>query len=147
MPKRMLKIANSGRLAELDIVSYGRRGRHTPLQFNAGQLDQIARTVRGVPEVMIKISGGGKNPGAVQAHFSYIDRHGKLDVYTDDGERLQGKGVADHLVDDWNLESARGQYRPATKSGQGDRRSKQVYNIVLSMPGGTPPEKLLAATQ
>src|SRR5690349_11045451 len=92
MPKRILNIPDSGRLAELDIVSYGRRGRHTPLQFSPAQVAQIERTVRGVPEVMIKVSGRGKSPDAVRAHFAYIDRHGKLDVYTDDGERLQGKG-------------------------------------------------------
>jgi hypothetical protein len=146
MSKRV-NVASGGRLAELDIVSYGRRGRHTPLQFNPAQLDQIGRTVSGVPEVMVKVSGGGKGADAVQAHFAYIDRHGKLEVHTDEGERLQGKAVADYLVDNWNLEAGKGQYRPGPKAGEKDRRPKQVHNIVFSMPAGTPPEKLLAATQ
>jgi hypothetical protein len=96
---------------------------------------------------MIKVSGGGKNPGAVRAHLAYIDRHGKLDVYTDDGERLRGKAVAADLVDDWNLDVGKGQYRPQSKSAESDRRPKQVFNIVFSMPAGTHPQKLLAATQ
>lgn len=146
MPKRA-SLPSGGRLAELDIVSYGRRGRHTPLQFSPEQLDQIGRTVSGVPEVMIKISGGGKSADAVQAHFAYVDRHGNVEVHTDEGERLQGKAVADHLVDDWNLEAGKGQYRPGPKAGEKDRRPKQVHNIVFSMPEGTPPQKLLAATQ
>jgi hypothetical protein len=127
-------------------VSYGRRGRHTPLQFNQAHLEQIGRTVSGVPEVMVKVSGGGKSADAVQAHFAYIDRHGKLEVRTDEGEKLQGKNVADYLPDDWNLEAAKGQYRPGPKAGEKDRRPKQVHNIVFSMPAGTPPQKLLAAT-
>jgi len=146
MPKRV-NLPSSGRLAELDLVSYGRRGRHTPLQFTTAQLEQIGRTVSGVPEVMVKVSGGGKSADAVQAHFAYIDRHGKLDVHTDEGEKLQGKEVADYLVDDWNLDAGKGQYRPGPKAGEKDRRPKQVHNIVFSMPAGTPPEKLLAATQ
>ena len=146
MPKRV-SLSSSGRLAELDLVSYGRRGRHTPLQFSPAQLDQIGRTVSGVPEVMIKVSGGGKSVDAVQAHFAYIDRHGKLEVHTDEGEKLRGKEVADYLVDDWNLDAGKGQYRPGPKAGEKDRRPKQVHNIVFSMPAGTPPEKLLAATQ
>jgi hypothetical protein len=145
MPKRV-SLPSGGRLSELDLVSYGRRGRHTPLQFNQAHLEQIGRTVSGVPEVMVKVSGGGKSADAVQAHFAYIDRHGKLEVRTDEGEKLQGKNVADYLPDDWNLEAAKGQYRPGPKAGEKDRRPKQVHNIVFSMPAGTPPQKLLAAT-
>ena len=146
MPKRV-SLAGSGRLAELDLVSYGRRGRHTPLQFTSAQLEQIGRTVSGVPEVMVKVSGGGRSADGVRSHFAYIDRHGKLEVHTDEGEKLQGKDMADHLVDDWNLDAGKGQYRPGPKAGETDWRPKQVHNIVFSMPAGTPPEKLLAATQ
>jgi type IV secretory pathway VirD2 relaxase len=103
--------------------------------------------VRGVPEVVVKVSGGGKSAAAVKAHLSYIDRHGKLEVRTDEGEILQGRAVAQHLADIWNLEAGRGQYRPQPKPGTTDRRPKQVHNIVFSMPRGTPPEKLLLATQ
>jgi hypothetical protein len=130
----------SARLAELDLVSHGRRGRHAPLQFSHPQMEQIGRTVRGVPEVMVKVSGGGKSAAAVKAHLAYIDRHGKLEI-------LQGKATAKHLTEVWNLEAGRGQYRPEPKSGQIDRRPKQVHNLVFSMPKGTPPEKLLLATQ
>ena len=146
MPKRRVNVPSSGRVAELDIVSYGRRGRHTPLQFTSAQIEQVERTARGVPEVMIKVSGG-KNAEAVRAHLAYIDRHGKLEVHTDDGQQFQGKAVAAFLVDDWNLDVAKGQYQLASKAGEKDRRPKQVYNVVFSMPAGTPPEKLLSATQ
>ncbi len=137
----------SRRLAELDLVSYGRRGRHTPFEFSHTQLEQIGRTVRGVPEVMVKVSGGGKSAAAVKAHLAYIDRHGRLEVHTDEGEILQGRVAAHHLADIWNLEAGRGQYRPEPKPGTMDRRPKQVHNLVFSMPKGTPPEKLLLATQ
>ena len=146
MSKRV-SLPSGGRLSELDLVSYGRRGRHTPLHFTTAQLDQIGRTVSGVPEVMVKVSGGGKSADAVQAHLAYIDRHGQLEVHTDEGEKLQGRDVADYLVDDWNLDAGKGQYRPGPKAGEKDRRPKQVHNIVFSMPEGTPPKKLLAATQ
>ena len=73
MSKRV-SLPSGGRLAELNLVSYGRRGRHTPLQFTPAQLEQIGRTVSDVPEVMVKVSGGGKSADAVQAHFAYIDR-------------------------------------------------------------------------
>jgi hypothetical protein len=96
---------------------------------------------------MVKVSGGGKTAGAVKAHLAYIDRHGKLEVHTDEGEILQGKAVAAHLIEVWDLEAGRGQYRPEPEPGKIDRRPKQVHNIVFSMPKGTPPEKLLRATQ
>jgi len=147
MPKRIVRVPTSGRLAELDLVSYGRRGTHTPVQFTVAHIEQIERTVRGVPEVLIKVSGGGKSAAAVQAHLAYIDRHGRLEVLTDEGETLKGKGVAEYLVDDWNLYVGKGQYWPAAQTGAKDRRPKQVHNLVFSMPAGTEPTKLLAATQ
>lgn len=117
------------------------------MQFSRAQLEQIGRTVRGVPEVMIKVSGGGRCAAAVKAQLAYIDRHGKFEVHTDEGERLQGQGIAERLVDDWNLEAGKGQYRPEPKKGKKDRRLKQVHHIVFSMPASTPPAKLLAATR
>jgi hypothetical protein len=101
MAKRV-DLPASGQLTELDLVSYGRRGRHAPLEFSRAHLDQIGRTVSGAPEVMVKVSGGGKSAAAVKAHLSYIDRHGKLEVHTDRGEILQSKAVAQHLTDVWN---------------------------------------------
>ena len=145
MSKRRLDVPSSGRVAELDLVSYGRRGRHTPLEFSHAQMEQIARTVRGDPEVLVKVSGGAKSCDAARAHLAYIDRSGKLEVHTDEGEALQGKGVAQYLVNDWHLDVGKGQYRPTL--AEKDRRPKQVHNIVFSMPAGTPPRKLLAATQ
>lgn len=60
MPKRLLDLREQAPL--LDIVSYGRRGPGRPPIFSPAERDYIGRTVRGVPEVMIKVSGGGNTP-------------------------------------------------------------------------------------
>src|SRR5450631_1805967 len=56
------------------VVSYGRAGPQMPSQFSPAQIDQISRTVRRTPEVMVKVTGGGTRRGAVAAHFAYISR-------------------------------------------------------------------------
>jgi hypothetical protein len=131
----------------LDPVSFGRRGPEA--RFSYEQLAHIARTARRVPEVMVKVSGGGREAGAVQAHFAYIGRHGNLDIETDDGRRLAGEGAARELVEDWDLDLSAGPYRKgrALEHHTPPRRSKDVHNIVLSMPAATPPKKLLAAAK
>lgn len=133
----------------LDLVSYGRRGPGTPRQFNHGQLAQISRTVRRVPEVMVKVSGGGREAGAVQAHFAYMGRHGELEIETDDGRVLTGKGAARELVEDWDLDLSAGPYRKgrALEYHTPPKRPKDAHNIVLSMPSQTPPKKLLGAAK
>ena len=50
----------------LDIHSLGRVG--PSRRFSPAQIQQIQRTVRRVPEVMVKVTGGGKNIGALAAH-------------------------------------------------------------------------------
>jgi hypothetical protein len=110
-------------------------------------MEQVARTVGRTPEVMVKVSGGARDAGGAKAHLDYIDRHGKLEVETDDGREIVGKDVAAELVADWNLDLSRGQYRPKPQPGEKDTRPKVVHNIVLSMPAPTPPEAVLAAAK
>ncbi len=146
MPKHMVVLPRSSERA-LDIVSYGRRGPGGTLRLNPEQVEQVQRTVSRVPEVMVKISGGARDTGGARAHLKYIGRHGKLDLETDDGLSLQGKDAADHLVADWQLDLSRSQYKPKPPEGQKDTRAKLVHNIVLSMPAGTPPDKVLGAAR
>jgi hypothetical protein len=131
----------------LDIVSYGRRGPGGALRLGADQIAQIQRTVGRTPEVLVKVSGGGRDVGGVDAHLRYIGRHGKRSIETDEGLTLQGRGAAKAIADDWQLDLCRSQYKPKPAEGQKDTRAKLVHNIVLSMPAGTPPEKVLAAAR
>lgn len=137
-----------GQQPEFDIVSYGRRGPSHPARFSPVQVAQIARTVRGVPEVMVKVSGGGKSTGAVAAHFQYISRRGELEIETDEGERLHGREAAAKLVEDWDLDidAALDRWKYAERGGR-VAQPKLVHNIVLSMPAGTSPTRLLAASR
>jgi hypothetical protein len=131
----------------LDLFSYGRRGPQASIHLSRSQREQIARTVGRVPEVMVKVTGGGTNLGVVRAHLSYISRHGKAPVETDDEQQVLGKDAMKSVLDDWHLELSKGQYR-RTESGKPPPRAlKLVHNIVLSMPAPTPPKKVLAAAQ
>lgn len=150
MPKRMVRSRLSGggdRDLTLDIVSHGRRGPGGVLRFGQDQIQQIERTVSRTPEVMVKVSGGGRDSGGVGAHLKYIGRHGKLALETDEGLSVQGKDAALEFTEDWHLDQCRSQYRPKPAEGEKDTRPKLVHNIVLSMPAGTPPEKVLAAAR
>ena len=146
MPKHIVTLPRSAGM-ELDIVSYGRRGPGGTLRLNSEQIEQVKRTVSRVPEVMVKVSGGARDSGGAKAHLKYIARHGKLEVETDDGRLMQGRDVANDLVTDWQLDLCRSQYKPKPAEGEKDARAKLVHNIVLSMPAGTPPEKVLAAAR
>ncbi|PAB33098.1 hypothetical protein CC202_09420 [Pseudomonas savastanoi] len=111
------------------------KGRRLTLGKN-GAKAQAWRTVTKVPEVMVRVSGGGKTVQHVKAHFDYISRNGKLDMVNDQGERITGKDQVADLFDSWDMDLSK---------GQGTNR--QAFNVVLSMPAGTDPEKVLAAAQ
>ena len=130
----------------LDVFSYGRLPSGLR-RFSPSQIAQIARTVRRTPEVMVKVTGGGKSAGAVAAHFAYISRKSELEIETDDGQRVAGKESTKALLKDWHLDLIAGQYRWDAKTAPDARRVKLVHNIVFSMPSPTPPEKVLAAAK
>ena len=117
-----------------------------PARFSPAQIDQISRTVRHAPEVMVKVTGGGTRRGAVAAHFAYLSRQGTLEIETDEGERIGRREEQKRLLDDWHLDLTAGQYR-RQKHGAVRRPTKLVHNIVLSMPRPTPPDKVLTAAR
>jgi len=131
----------------LNLFSGGRWGPSESRGFSAAQIEQIRRTVRGrTPEVMVKVTGGGKKVGAVAAHFSYISQHGELEIETDRGERVTDDGQK-ALLKGWHLDLSAGQYRGPRGTKAFARPVKLVHNIVLSMPSPTPPDKVLAAAK
>lgn len=96
---------------------------------------------------MVKVTGGGRNIGAVAAHIAYISHHGEIELETDDGQRVSKAGQKE-LLNDWHLDLSAGQYRPAPRSAKNSAGGiKLVHNIVLSMPAPTPPHKVLAAAK
>jgi hypothetical protein len=129
----------------LDLFSLGRPGPSG--RFTPDQIAYIRRTVRRAPEVMVKVTGGGANTGAVAAHFAYISRKGKLAIEADEGNRVAGLDAQKALLNDWHLELLRGQYRGPRDGRATARKVKLVHNIVLSMPSPTPPEKVLTAAR
>ncbi|RYF55379.1 MAG: relaxase [Comamonadaceae bacterium] len=144
---RLSRAMRGERDMTLDIVSYGRRGPSGEIRLGTPQVDQIKRTVRRTPEVMVKVSGGGRDSGTVGAHLKYIGRHGRLPVCTDEGMEIQGQSAIQELLEDWALDLCASQYRPKPAPVGKDTRPKLVHNIVMSMPAGTPHEKVLAAAK
>lgn len=151
MTKRRLRVPRES-TPWIEPGSHGRRSNVRPLPgFDAGWTQRMEASFSGASEVMVKITGGGRDAGGVQAHMAYIDRHGKLALETDRGEVLEGKGVAKELVNDWGLGygAAPGAPHSRRKIVDGDAREgpRQALNIILSMPPGTPPTKVLLAAQ
>ncbi len=131
----------------LEIVSHGRgMPSHRQARLLPAQIEQIARTVRHTPEVMVKVSGGGQSAKAVAAHFKYIGRQ-DFEIETDDGEHLKGKGAAKSLIEDWELELDAAESRSAYRGRSGRKPAKLVHNIVLSMPAGAPAAGVLEASR
>lgn len=102
---------------------------------------QIARTTQRTPEVMVKITnrlGAGKGMSAIREHLSYISRNGKLELETDTGELISDKASRASHTREWQ-EQVRGKPIADVSS------RREAFNIILSMPAGTPPHKVREA--
>jgi type IV secretory pathway VirD2 relaxase len=142
VPKRLVDLRSQKPL--LDIASYGRRGpAHRPL--NLANISHANRTARGVPEVMIKVSGGARTIRGVATHLEYLEK--RADLETDDGAILTEKGLGRELLKDWDLELDAKRIHTERGIAAGRKTPKLVHNIVFSMPRGTPADKLHKAVQ
>jgi hypothetical protein len=93
---------------------------------------QIEATVlTRAPQVMVKVTGGGRGMKAIAAHFRYISKNGKLDIEDELGNKEAGKDAVHALAEDWRLGGT-------FIDDEGYRR--EAFNIMLSMPRGTDPQ-------
>ena len=92
-----------------------------------------ATVVRRAPQVMVKVTGGGRGMKAIAAHFRYISKNGRLDIEDERGETSRGKATLSDLVEDWRLGGT--MIEDIAEPGQ----RREAYNIMLSMPRGTDP--------
>jgi len=144
MPKRVFELRGE---PLLEIASYGRRGPASNIRLTPAETERIRRTVARAPEVMVKVSGGAKTLRGALAHLRYIDRQGRLEIETDQGETLKGEGTERQLLGDWDLDVLDAEARSPYRGVPGRRPAKILHNVVLSMPSGTSPQKLLAASR
>ena len=86
--------------------------------------------VKRAPQVMVKVTGGGRGMLAIAAHFRYISKNGRLGMENEQGEVLQGRSAVYELSDEWR-------YGGSLIGDEGHRR--EAFNIKLAMPRGTDP--------
>lgn len=129
MPKRGKEASNAPLLA-LGALAFA----------SAGSVRARVRQViaPGARQVVLKITGGGKGMKAIAAHFRYVSRLGK--------EEVGGKGKSLELEDDQGmtlsgsdeLAALRDEWRYGGSQIPDESHRREAFNIVLSMPGGTP---------
>jgi hypothetical protein len=97
---------------------------------------------------MVKVlTHGGQDLKSVQRHLAYLNRKGELDIETDEGERIAGKGAEKELLDDWDLDLEEDRRRVDLSPLRDRSPPKLVHKILFSMPAGTSPEKVLEAVK
>ncbi len=94
--------------------------------------------VRRSPEVMVKVTGGGRGMGAIKAHMFYISRRGELEVEDDTGDKLQGRDALSDLAQEW---STAGEKIPMHS------HRREAFHVMFSMPPDTDAGAVLAAAR
>jgi hypothetical protein len=92
------------------------------------------------PEAVVKLTGRARGvAGHLLAQFDYITRNGTLPAETHDGERITERARLLALQDDWLLANA------VDSRGRDAANAAQSVALTLSMPPGTPPDRVEAA--
>jgi len=97
-----------------------------------------ATVTRRAPQVMVKVTGGGRGMGAIAAHFRYISKNGQLEFEDDRGVVREDKGALRDLAEQWRL--------GGSLIGETSHR-REAFNLMLSMPRGTDAQIVLKAAR
>jgi hypothetical protein len=110
------------------------------VQQRAQALRQRIRgtVARRSPQVMVKVTGGGRGMCAIAAHLRYIAKGGQLSFEDDRGVVREGREALHAVVDQWRF----GGSRIPEKS---ERR--EAFNLMLSIPRGTDERVLVQAVR
>lgn len=91
--------------------------------------DRLGRTVRKVPEVMVKIYSSCRGMKQVGRHIDYISRKGQIELEDQDGMILRGTDRLKDLKEDWRTGGLEEIAEDSTR--------RDTLNIVFSMPAHT----------
>lgn len=132
----------------LDIASYARKGLGRRDRLSPPEIELISRTINRSPEVMVKVlTRGAQHLRGVRRHLEYLDRKGELEIETDDGQRIAGKGAEKGLLEDWDLDIEEDRRMANLEARPRRLPPKLVHKVLFSMPPGTPPRKVLEAVK
>ncbi len=91
-----------------------------------------ATVVRRAPQVMVKVTGGGRGMKTIAAHFRYISKNGRLDIEDEHGQVSNGREAVRELAEDPGRRAAMGrQGRRYVEEHFDRRRLAQQYLAVL----------------
>lgn len=99
---------------------------------------QLSAIVKRSPQVLVRVSGGGRTIGHIKAHLDYITRNGQITLEDQAGEKIGGRDGLEDLRDEWQFGGI-----PISEGST----ARQAFNIVLSMPAGTDADAVLAAAR
>ena len=99
---------------------------------------KAGRVSRGVPEVMVKVTGFGKGGSHVKSHLNYISRHGDVELETESGEILDGKEAITEHFEIW---------KEGIEGGRQRQNQRDTMHLVLSMPSHVDGESVRRATR
>ncbi len=97
---------------------------------------RIARSLSGYTQVNVKVTSWGKSAGHVRDHVRYITRNGEIEAEDEFGRLHPNQLSTRDALNGWFRE--RDPRRPA---------KRESMHLVLSMPHGTDPGKVLAAAR
>ena len=116
-----------------EALTIRKKGNHTKnLRAKAG------RVSRGVPEVMVKVTGFGKGGRHAKSHLNYISRHGNVELETESGEILDGKDAVTEHFKSW---------QDGIEDGRQRKNQRDTMHLVLSMPAHVDEESVRRATR
>jgi hypothetical protein len=90
--------------------------------------ERIGAVARRAPQVMVKVTGGGRGMKAIAAHLRYISKNGRLEIEDDEGRVNRGKDALGEIADEWRYG---GSLIPEVS------HRREAFNIILSMPRGS----------
>ncbi len=100
---------------------------------------RLARLAARAPEVLVKVTGRTRDSGHLRSHLNYISRNGGLALEDRDGRRLEGRQEVRGLAHEWGENAMADSRRRAN--------TPISLSLVLSMPRGTPADRLLGAAR
>lgn len=88
----------------------------------------VSAVVRRAPQVIVKVSGGGRGMGAIADHLRYITRSGSLEFEDDRGTVRGGRDALRDLLQGWRYG---GRFIAEVEN------RREAVNLMLALPSGT----------